>query len=84
MNIQGKLDNPAVKIYQITYIFGLALGSGLFMAVNWIWPAAGVGISEPFDAMMIEGVAPSEDTYQRQGELPAKDSVVLTVQDVKK
>lgn len=84
MNIQGELDNPAVKIYQITYLFGLALGSGLFMAVNWIRPAPGLGISDTFDSMIIEGVVTSENTFQRQDEPPVKDSMILTVQDVKR
>jgi hypothetical protein len=83
MNIQGKLDSPAVKIYQITYLFGLAFGSGLYMAVNWVWPAPGIGVSESFDTMKIEGVAATGDDCDEQHDLPGKDAVFLRVRDVK-
>lgn len=84
MNIMGKLDSPAVKIYQITYLFGLGLGSSLYMAVNLIWPVSGLGFSEAFDAAEVEGIAlPSRDGSADGRELPNKEAVVSTVRDVK-
>lgn len=57
LSIMGKTDSNAVKIYQITYIFGIALGSILYFAVNKIFPPDGLGIDEGFDGLeVVEGV----------------------------
>lgn len=54
----GKTNNNAVKIYQITYIFGVTLGSILYYTINKIWPPAGLGIEEDFDgSLTIDGIA---------------------------
>ncbi|EPE24965.1 hypothetical protein GLAREA_11546 [Glarea lozoyensis ATCC 20868] len=61
MSLMGHTTGAAVKIYQITYIFGFVLGGILYFTVNKIWPPPGVGIAEPFDEAAIVGVAPSFD-----------------------
>lgn len=57
MSIMGKTNSNAVKIYQITYIFGISLGGVLYFAVNKIFPPAGLGIDEGFDGLeVMDGV----------------------------
>lgn len=57
LSIMGKTNSNAVKIYQITYIFGIALGGILYFAVNKIFPPDGLGIDEGFDGLeVVEGV----------------------------
>ncbi|KAH8657101.1 permease for cytosine/purines, uracil, thiamine, allantoin-domain-containing protein [Tricladium varicosporioides] len=64
MSLMGKTKGNAVKIYQITYIFGFVLGTILYFTINKIWPPEGCGIDEPFDESeveIVEGVMPSVD-----------------------
>lgn len=60
----GKTSGAAIKIYQITYIFGFVLGSILFIGINHFYPPPGLGIDVPFDENVlegVEGVVPSSD-----------------------
>jgi len=62
MALMNKMDSPAVKIYQITYLVGIGLGTILYMAVNTIFPPLGLGVDEPFDAIeVLEGLENSHD-----------------------
>jgi hypothetical protein len=55
----GKTKGNAVKIYQITYLFGFALGLILHLVVNKIFPVKGLGIDEPFRGLdTVEGISP--------------------------
>lgn len=57
LSIMGKTDSNAVKIYQITYIFGISLGGILYFSVNKIFPPDGLGINEGFDGLeVMDGV----------------------------
>lgn len=77
MSIMGKTKGGAVKIYQITYIFGFFLGVSLHLVVNKIFPPQGLGIDEPFDDLeTVEGVAPSEDGC----ETPTKEPITVEKQ----
>jgi hypothetical protein len=60
----GTPSGGAVRIYQITYLFGLALGITLHLLVNRLFPPPGLGISEDFDEHLIvtNGITtPSDD-----------------------
>jgi NCS1 family nucleobase:cation symporter-1 len=58
----GRTTGNAIRIYQITYIFGFVLGSILYITVNKIFPPPGIGIAEPFsEGNIVEGVAPSDE-----------------------
>ena len=62
MSIMGRTNSAAVKIYQVTYLFGVVLGSILYYSANKIFPPEGLGIEEDFDGLVnIDGVAPSEE-----------------------
>lgn len=57
----GKTKGGAVKIYQITYLFGFCLGVILHLTVNKLFPPPGIGIDEPFEGMeIVEGVDSSD------------------------
>jgi len=52
----GKTTGGAVKIYQITYIFGITLSAIIYFAANKLYPPPGLGIDEPFhDGEIVEG-----------------------------
>lgn len=53
MSIMGKTSGGAVRIYQITYLFGLVLASILYLAVNKFFPPEGLEISEDFDGQQL-------------------------------
>ena len=58
----GWTTGNAVKIYQITYVFGFFLGTILFITINKIFPPPGLGIDEPFDeSEIVDGVLPAAD-----------------------
>lgn len=59
-SLMGWTTGGAVKIYQITYIFGLVLGTILHLIVNKFFPPEGLGIAEEFDGDVLEGVVPEE------------------------
>lgn len=78
LSIMGKTDSNAVKIYQITYLFGVSLGSILYFAINRIFPPGGLGVDEGFDGMeVVEGVEVADDSGRGSGSsTPAKGPVL--------
>lgn len=70
MSIMGRTKGGAVKLYQITYLFGFFFGCILHLSVNKMFPPPGIGINEPFDGT-VEGIEPSDDGT----ESPSKDLV---------
>ncbi|KAE9990893.1 hypothetical protein EG327_000774 [Venturia inaequalis] len=77
LSIMGKTNSNAVKIYQITYIFGIALGSILYFAVNKIFPPDGLGIDEGFDGLeVVEGVDVVVDVGSGRSNTPTKGPVL--------
>lgn len=73
MSIMGKTDGAAVRIYQITYLVGLTLGSILYMSVNKFFPPPGLGIAEEFDEgqlVVTDGVEASADGSQATDKEP--------------
>lgn len=55
----GRTTGNAVKIYQITYTFGFALSSILFLTVNKLFPLKNLGTDESFNGVeLVEDVAP--------------------------
>lgn len=72
----GRTTGAAVKIYQITYIFGFFFGGLLHLIVNYFFPAPGLGISEGFDEGIVEGVIPSSASEGEEGVMVEKGPVV--------
>lgn len=72
MSSMGNITSPAVKIYQINYIFGLVLGSILYLSINKLFPPAGLGISEQFEdhTVVTEGISVPSDTNVSFGKKP--------------
>jgi hypothetical protein len=75
----GKTKGNAVKIYQITYLFGFALALMLHLVVNKLFPVKGLGIDEPFRGLdMVDGISPPLD----DSELSAKEPITSEKQIV--
>jgi hypothetical protein len=73
----GKSNSNAVKIYQITYVFGITLGSILYFAVNKIFPPDGLGIDESFDGLeVMDGVEVATHSWEKsESATPTKGPV---------
>jgi hypothetical protein len=70
----GKPSGSAVRIYQITYIFGLAFRITLHLLVNKLFPPPGLSISEDFDEHLIitNGITTHSDdsaTHEKKPEV---------------
>jgi hypothetical protein len=79
MSSMGNTTSAAVRIYQITYIFGLVLGSTLYLTVNKLFPPAGLGVSEEFDdsTVVTDGISvPSESNISYGKKPEAEDKQV--------
>lgn len=75
----GNTNSNAVKIYQITYIFGVSLGSILYFSVNKIFPPAGLGIDEDFDGMEVtEGVEVATEGRRSSGSATPTKGPILS------
>lgn len=63
MSIMGNTTSGAVRIYQINYVVGIALGSTLHMVVNKLFPPPGLGVAEDFDEDLVvtDGVESRSD-----------------------
>ena len=55
-SLLGWTSGTALKLYQITYLFGFALSTVLFISINYFFPPIGLGREEPFDETLIEAV----------------------------
>jgi hypothetical protein len=79
MSLMGNTSSGAVRIYQITYLFGLALGLTLYLLVNKLFPPPGLGVSEDFDDNVIitDGVEMSSDGQSPEKETAMFDKQVL-------
>jgi hypothetical protein len=87
MSLMGNTSSPTVKIYQITYIFGVTLGSILYFGINKIFPPPGLGVNEEFEDMVVmNGFAPSDSTSQSRVETQIKAQIssdVVASRDLK-
>lgn len=80
MSSLGNTTSPAVRIYQITYLFGLVLGSILYLSVNKLFPPVGLGVSEQFDegSVVTEGISVTEEDTYPDGKEPETDNKRVT------